>query len=85
MLPISNSCRHVPVSIDTVISVSPSSSFSRETGNLFNSLMLLLFSMFSEKKHQQQRLFKISPVLLKNELDGDTHVTVSIGVLLNLN
>ena len=48
--------------------MSPSSSFSRKTGDLLNSQPLLLL---------------FSPVFLENELGGDTHVTVSIGVDLN--
>ena len=64
--------------IDTVTFVSPSSSFSRKTGDLLNRQLLLLFSQEKNVNNKASLLFKRSPVILENTLDGDTRITVSI-------
>ena len=65
-------------SLDTVTCVPPSSTFSRKTGDLLNSLCCLPFSSANNVNNNNGRLFKRLPVLLENKLDGGTHITVSI-------
>ena len=67
-------------SIDTVTCLSPSSLFSRKTGDLLNSQPLLLFSEEKNVNNKYSSLVKRSPIILENTVDGDTRITVSIVV-----